>query len=125
MSESGIRFFYQKPNIQELICVKEPIFTGSAVAIVSPFNNEQLDLKALKCLLDFHLDHHTDAIVVCGTTGEASTMTYKERMQAIEVCTEHIAGRIPVIQAADPTQQRLLYHFPKMRSAPEPMRFWS
>jgi len=97
MSESGIRFFYQKPNIQELIYVKEPIFTGSAVAIVSPFNNEQLDLKALKCLLDFHLDHHTDAIVVCGTTGEASTMTYKERMQAIETCVEHIAGRIPVI----------------------------
>ena len=77
--------------------MKQPIFTGSGVAIVSPFHNGQLNLHVLKSLLDFQLENGTDAIIVCGTTGEASTMTYKERMQAISCCAEHVAGRIPVI----------------------------
>ena len=54
--------------------MKQPIFTGSAVAIVSPFNRETLDISALRRLLDFQLENGTDAIVVCGTTGEASTI---------------------------------------------------
>lgn len=77
--------------------MKQPIFTGSGVAIVSPFHNGQLNLHVLKSLLDFQLESGTDAIIVCGTTGEASTMTYKERMQAISCCAEHVAGRVPVI----------------------------
>ena len=77
--------------------MKQPIFTGSGVAIVTPFNHETLDTKTLRQLLDFHLENGTDAIIVCGTTGEASTMTYKERMQAIELCVGHVNGRIPVI----------------------------
>ncbi|MBR5472123.1 MAG: 4-hydroxy-tetrahydrodipicolinate synthase [Oscillibacter sp.] len=77
--------------------MKQPIFTGSGVAIISPFHNGQLNLHALKSLLDFQLESGTDAIIVCGTTGEASTMTYKERMQAISCCAEHVAGRVPVI----------------------------
>ena len=77
--------------------MKQPIFTGSGVAIVSPFHNGQLSLHALKALLDFQLENGTDAIIVCGTTGEASTMTYKERMQAISCCVEHVAGRVPVL----------------------------
>lgn len=77
--------------------MKQPIFTGSGVAIISPFHHEQLDLKTLKKLLDFQLENGTDAIIVCGTTGEATTMTYKERMQAISCCAEHVAGRVPVI----------------------------
>ena len=77
--------------------MKQPIFTGSAAAIVSPFNRETLDVSALKRLLDFQLEHNTDAIVVCGTTGEASTMSYREKMRAIECCVEHVAGRVPVI----------------------------
>ena len=77
--------------------MKQPIFTGSGVAIISPFHNGQLNIKALRALLDFQLENGTDAIIVCGTTGEASTMTYKERMQAISCCAEHVAGRVPVI----------------------------
>ena len=77
--------------------VKQPIFTGSAVAIISPFNRETLDTTALKRLLDFQLENGTDAIVVCGTTGEASTMSHREKMRAIECCAEHVAGRVPVI----------------------------
>lgn len=77
--------------------MKRPIFTGSGVAIVTPFNHETVDLKALEHLLDFQLENGTDAVIVCGTTGEASTMTYRERMRTIEFCVEYIAGRIPVI----------------------------
>lgn len=77
--------------------MKQPIFTGSGVAIVTPFNNGTVDLPALGRLLDFQLENGTDAIVVCGTTGEASTMTYHERMRTIEFCVEHVNGRVPVI----------------------------
>ena len=77
--------------------MKEPIFTGSGVAIVTPFNRESVDLKAMGRLLDFHLANGTDAVIVCGTTGEATTMTYRERMRTIEFCVNHVAGRIPVL----------------------------
>ena len=77
--------------------MKQPIFTGSGVAVITPFNHERLDLKTLGNLLDFQLENGTDAIIICGTTGEASTMTYKERMQAISFCAEHINGKVPVI----------------------------
>ncbi|WP_295582071.1 4-hydroxy-tetrahydrodipicolinate synthase [uncultured Oscillibacter sp.] len=77
--------------------MKDPIFAGSGVAIVTPFNRETLDLPVLGRLLDFQLENGTDAIIVCGTTGEASTMSYRERMRAIEFCVDHVAGRVPVI----------------------------
>lgn len=77
--------------------MKQPIFTGSGAAIVTPFNHESVDLKNLASLLDYQLENHTDAIIVCGTTGEASTMTYRERMHTIEFCADHISGKIPVI----------------------------
>jgi len=51
----------------------------------------------MQALLDFQLESGTDAIIVCGTTGEASTMTYRERMQTVSFCAEYVAGRVPVI----------------------------
>lgn len=77
--------------------MKEPIFTGSGVAIVTPFTKAVVDLPALGRLIDFQLANGTDAIIVCGTTGESSTMTYRERMNTIEYCIEHVDGRVPVI----------------------------
>lgn len=77
--------------------MKRPIFTGSAAAIVTPFKSGGVDLDALGDLLDFQLENGTDAVVVCGTTGEASTMSYEERARAIEFCVRHIGGRVPVI----------------------------
>ena len=77
--------------------MKTPLFTGSGVAIVTPFNQETVDLEALRHLLDFQLQNGTDAVIVCGTTGEAATMSYAERMRAIECCVEHVNGRVPVI----------------------------
>ncbi|MCI8328800.1 MAG: 4-hydroxy-tetrahydrodipicolinate synthase [Oscillibacter sp.] len=77
--------------------MKKPLFTGSAVAIVTPFKDHGVDLDTLGDLLDFQLENGTDAIVVCGTTGEASTMTYQERAETIAFCARHVGGRVPVI----------------------------
>lgn len=77
--------------------MKQPIFTGSAVAIVTPFKDGGVDLDTLGNLLDFQLENGTDAVVICGTTGEASTMTYEERAETIGFCVRHIGGRVPVI----------------------------
>lgn len=77
--------------------MKQPIFTGSAAAIVTPFKDGGVDLEALGDLLDFQLENGTDAIVVCGTTGEASAMTYEERAETIGFCVRHVGGRVPVI----------------------------
>ena len=77
--------------------MKHPIFTGSAAAIVTPFSEEGVNLTALGELLDFQLENGTDAIVVCGTTGEASAMTESERQETIGFCVRHVGGRVPVI----------------------------
>ena len=77
--------------------MKQTLFTGSAAAIVTPFTETGVDYDALGKLLDFQLENGTDAIVVCGTTGEASTMTYEERAETIAFCVRHAGGRVPVI----------------------------
>ena len=77
--------------------LRKPLFTGSGVAIVTPFTKDTVDLDAFGRLIDFQLANGTDAVIVCGTTGEASTMTYGERMRTIEYCVERVGGRVPVI----------------------------
>ena len=77
--------------------MRKPLFTGSGVAIVTPFTKDAVDLDAFGRLIDVQLANGTDAVIVCGTTGEASTMTYGERMRTIEYCVERVDGRVPVI----------------------------
>ncbi len=77
--------------------MKQPIFTGSGVAIITPFTKDGVDLAALKKLLRFHLAEGSDAVIVCGTTGEASTMSRGERLMVLETAVETVEGRIPVI----------------------------
>ena len=77
--------------------MRKPLFTGSGVAIVTPFTKDTVDLDAFGRLIDFQMANGTDAVIVCGTTGEASTMTYGERMRTIEYCVERVNGRVPVI----------------------------
>ncbi|MBQ2738840.1 MAG: 4-hydroxy-tetrahydrodipicolinate synthase [Oscillibacter sp.] len=77
--------------------MKQPIFTGVATAIITPFKGGMVDYNALARQLDFQIKGGVDAIVVCGTTGEASTMSYHERLRTIEYCVEHVNGRVPVI----------------------------
>lgn len=77
--------------------MKRPVFEGSAVAVVTPFNKEGVDYKKLAELVDFQIDNKTDCIVVCGTTGEASTMPDEEHLATIGFVVKHVAGRVPVI----------------------------
>ena len=77
--------------------MKEPIFTGSGTAIITPFKGGMIDYYAMDRLLDHQLEGGTDAIIVCGTTGESSTMSYHERMRTIEHCVDYLSGRVPVI----------------------------
>ena len=77
--------------------MKAPIFTGCGTAIVTPFTSDTVDYAALRRLIDFQLANDTDAIIVCGTTGEAATMSYVERMRTIETVVHHVDGRVPVI----------------------------
>jgi len=73
------------------------IFKGSGVAIVTPFNDNGVDFNKLGELLDWHVENGTDAIIICGTTGEAPTMSDDEKKAAYKFTVDKIAGRIPVI----------------------------
>ncbi len=73
------------------------LFKGSGVAVITPFNENGVDFNKLGELLDWHVKNSTDAIIICGTTGEASTMSDSEKKAAYKYTVEKIAGRIPVI----------------------------
>lgn len=79
---------------------KKTVFTGSAVAVITPFRDEKLDYDALGKIIDFQIDNGTDAIVICGTTGESSTLTDEEHIEAIAYTAERVSKRIPVIAGA-------------------------
>lgn len=76
------------------------LFKGSGVAIVTPFKDGRVDYDALKRLIEWHIESGTDAIISCGTTGEASTLTAVEKLSVIEFTVKEVAGRIPVIAGA-------------------------
>ena len=74
------------------------IFKGSGVALVTPFKGDgSVDYEQLRKLVDFHVEHKTDAIIVCGTSGESSTLTVEEHLECIAVVAEQANGRIPVV----------------------------
>ena len=74
------------------------VFKGSAVAIVTPMKeNGDINYDKLAELIDEQIEAGTDAIVICGTTGESSTLSHQEHLDAIRFCVKHTAGRVPVI----------------------------
>ncbi len=74
------------------------VFKGAGVAIVTPFKeNGDVDYEAFARQIDFQIANKTDAIIVCGTTGEASTLTEQEHIEVIEFCVRHVNHRVPVI----------------------------
>ena len=74
------------------------IFKGAGVAIVTPMkDNGELDYEQFGNLIEFQIANGTDAIIVCGTTGEAATQTHEEHLATIKYCVDKVAGRIPVI----------------------------
>ncbi|MBP3392007.1 MAG: 4-hydroxy-tetrahydrodipicolinate synthase [Clostridia bacterium] len=88
---------------------KTPIFKGAGVAIVTPFkgvDREVVDYDKLGELIEFQIQGGTDAIIICGTTGEASTMPDEEHLSVIEYAVKKTAGRIPVIAGAGSNETR-------------------
>lgn len=74
------------------------IFKGAGVAIVTPMKaNGEVNYDRFRELIEFQIENGTDAIIVCGTTGEASTLTHEEHLDTIKYCVDVVAGRIPVI----------------------------
>lgn len=74
------------------------IFTGAGVAIVTPMKADgEVNYEKFAELIEFQIQNKTDAIIVCGTTGESSTLTHEEHLEVIRYCVERTAGRVPVI----------------------------
>ncbi len=77
---------------------RKPIFTGSAIAVITPMNADgSVNYKEFDRLIDYQIENGTDAIVVCGTTGEASTLSHEEHIECIRYVVERVGKRIPVI----------------------------
>lgn len=79
--------------------MKKPIFTGSGVAIVTPFTGDDLKINfsLFEEILEYQIQNGTDAIIVCGTTGEKSTLVYDEHVEALRIAVETVGKRVPVI----------------------------
>jgi len=78
--------------------MKKTIFTGAAVAIITPMNVDgSINYEELGKIIDHQIEHNTDAIVICGTTGEASTFTDEEHVECIRYAVEKVNHRVPVI----------------------------
>ncbi|MDO5516234.1 MAG: 4-hydroxy-tetrahydrodipicolinate synthase [Clostridium sp.] len=77
--------------------MKKVIFTGAAVAIITPFTEDGINFEELKRLIDFNIDNGTDAIVIAGTTGESSTMSDEEHKETIRFTVDYVNKRVPVI----------------------------
>ncbi len=77
--------------------MKKTVFTGAATAIVTPFQNNEVDYEAFARLIDWQISEGIDALVVCGTTGEASTLTDEEHRAVMKFAVDHVGGRVPVI----------------------------
>jgi 4-hydroxy-tetrahydrodipicolinate synthase len=83
------------------------IFQGAAVAIVTPFNPDgTINFEVLSQLIEFQIKNETDAIVVCGTTGEASTLTDEEQLDVIKFVVDKVNKRVPVIAGAGSNDTR-------------------
>ncbi|WP_130863749.1 4-hydroxy-tetrahydrodipicolinate synthase [Bacilliculturomica massiliensis] len=75
-------------------------FTGAGVALVTPFADGKVDFPALEALIDWQIENEIDAIISCGTTGEASTLSDKEHIDVVKFTIDKVRGRVPVIAGA-------------------------
>lgn len=74
------------------------VFKGAGVAIVTPFSADgSVNFEKFEELIEFQIQNGTDAIIVCGTTGESSTLTHEEHLEVIKFCAQKVNGRIPVV----------------------------
>ena len=76
---------------------KETIFRGAATALITPLTEKGVDYEAFGKLIDWQLEQGIDALVICGTTGEGSTLTDEEHRQVLKYAVDRVAGRVPMI----------------------------
>jgi len=78
--------------------MKNTVFTGAGVAIITPMNADgSINYDEFGRIIDFQIDNGTDAVIVCGTTGESATMTDEEHVECIRYCVDRVNKRVPVI----------------------------
>ncbi|MBR3791518.1 MAG: 4-hydroxy-tetrahydrodipicolinate synthase [Clostridia bacterium] len=95
--------------------MKKAPFTGSGVALVTPFDkNNKINYCVLEELIEMHISNKTDAIIVCGTTGEASVMDDDEHMSVVEFAVKKVNGRVPVIAGCGSNDTNHAVRFSKM-----------
>ncbi|MDR2357926.1 MAG: 4-hydroxy-tetrahydrodipicolinate synthase [Oscillospiraceae bacterium] len=80
--------------------MKNPVFTGLATAIVTPFGSGGINYSKLAEIIEFQIGGGVDAVVVCGTTGESSTQSLEEHIEVVDFCVKRVAGRVKVIAGA-------------------------
>ena len=92
-------FLLQKSNYQKefVIMSKNIIFKGVATALVTPLNENGIDYESFGRLIDWQIEQGINALVICGTTGEASTLTDEEHRNAIEFAVKRANKRVPII----------------------------
>lgn len=86
--------------------MKKKIFEGSGVAIITPFNENGINYDKFEELIEWHISEGTDAIIVCGTTGESATLPMDEHKALIKFCVDKVNHRIPVIAGAGSNDTR-------------------
>lgn len=76
---------------------KTTLFTGAGTALITPFTENGVNFEALGNIIEYQIEHQIDALIICGTTGEAATMPDKEHLSVIEYAVKKAAGRVPII----------------------------
>lgn len=90
-SKTGCPLFFWESDILS-------VFIGSGVALVTPFTKDgKINFNKLKELIDYQIENETDAIIICGTTGEGSTINYDEKIECFEKAVKYASGRVPII----------------------------
>ena len=97
--------------------MKKTIFTGSGVALITPFTENGIDYDALGRLIDYHIEHETDSIIIAGTTGEAATMTVEEHEDVLKFSCRYANGRIPIIAGTGNNDTNCAIHLSKFAEA--------
>lgn len=93
------------------------IFEGSGVAIITPFHADgSINYDKLDELIDFHCNNGTDSIIICGTTGESSTMSEAEHMECVKFAIERTKGRLPIIAGTGSNDTRVAVEFSREAS---------
>lgn len=94
--------------------MKNPVFTGAGVAIITPmYEDGSINFDELGRIIEDQIVHHTDAIIICGTTGECSTMTDEEQLAAIKYTVDVVNTACPSLQALAPTIPTTAAHWPQ------------